>query len=221
MIKSPTLAERREATQYAMVGGVRYKQGFTTPLLRCVSLEQSRNIMKEVHEGVCGSHIGGASLAAKELRVGFYWPTLRSDCIAFVRACDKCQRFSNIPRASPEELTSILAPYPFALWGVDMVGPFPEAKGQLKHLVVPVDYFTKWIEAEAIASITAERIKMFYWKRLICRFGVPMAIVSDNGSQCIAKPTKKFCKNRGIQMRFPSVEPPQTKAKPSRRTKYS
>ena len=90
------------------------------------------------------------------------------------------------------------------------MGPFPEAKGQLKHLVVPVDYFTKWIEAEAIASITAQRIKMFYWKRPICHFGVPMAIVSDNESQFVAKPTRELCENHGIQMRFSSVEHPQT-----------
>ena len=126
-----TLDERKEATQYRVVEGILYKQGFTTPLPRCVTTEMSKDIMREVHEGVCGSHIGGASLAAKVLRAGFYWPTLRTDFINFVRECDKCQRFANIPRASPEELTSILAPWPFALWGWICWDHSPKLKASL------------------------------------------------------------------------------------------
>ena len=73
-----------------------------------------------------------------------------------------------------------------------------------------VDYFTKWIEVEPLASITSERVKTFYWKRLICWFGVPMAIISDNGQQFVSKYTREFCLAQGIQMRYASVEYPQS-----------
>src|ERR1044072_7528542 len=73
-----------------------------------------------------------------------------------------------------------------------------------------VDYFTKWIEAEALASTTSKRVKTFYWKKLICIFGVPIAIVSDNGQQFFSKYTREFCESQGIQMRLASMEHPQS-----------
>ena len=119
-------AERkREAQKYVVMGGILYKQGFSSALLRCVTMEQSQRIMSEVHEGECSSHIGGRALAAKVLRAGFYWPTMKQDSLDFARTCDKCQRFSNLSMASPIEITAIVSPWSFALWGVDLIGPFP------------------------------------------------------------------------------------------------
>ena len=112
---------KREAHHYALVGGILYKQGFSSALLRCVTIEQSERIMREVHEGECSSHIGGRALAAKVLRAGFYWSTIKQDCMEFARTCDKCQKFSNLHKASPAELTAILTPWPFTLWGVDLI----------------------------------------------------------------------------------------------------
>ncbi|XP_057443228.1 uncharacterized protein LOC130735146 [Lotus japonicus] len=75
----------REASHYTLLGDQLYRRGVGVPLLRCVSKEDAERIMFEVHEGVCASHIGGRSLAAKVLRAGFYWPTLRSDCMDYVK----------------------------------------------------------------------------------------------------------------------------------------
>nr|KYP50836.1 hypothetical protein KK1_027402 [Cajanus cajan]KYP50837.1 hypothetical protein KK1_027403 [Cajanus cajan]KYP50839.1 hypothetical protein KK1_027405 [Cajanus cajan] len=58
---------------------------------------------------------------------------------------------------------------------------FPIAKGPLKFLLVGIDYFTKWVEAEALAKITATNVQRFTWKRIICRYGLPHAITTDNG----------------------------------------
>ena len=103
-------ARKRDASHYVQIGDDLYRQGFTIPLLKCVTDEEAKDLMKEVHEGVCASHIGGVSLAAKVLRAGFYWPTMRKDCLDYVKRCDKCQRFSKHYKASPKELTSILTP---------------------------------------------------------------------------------------------------------------
>ncbi|KAL0458115.1 UNVERIFIED_CONTAM: hypothetical protein Slati_0438700 [Sesamum latifolium] len=67
--------------------------------------------------------------------------------------------------------------------GIDIVGPFPLAAGQRKFLLVAVDYFTKWVEAEPLARITEGEVMKFIWKNIICRFGIPREIISDNGRQ--------------------------------------
>jgi len=66
---------------------------------------------------------------------------------------------------------------------MDILGPFPKATGQHKFLLVTVDYFTKWVEAEAVASITEREVRKFIWKTIIIRFGVPKAMIFDNSRQ--------------------------------------
>ena len=80
------------------------------------------------------------------------------DAQAYVKSCDKCQRFSNFIRQPSEELTPMTAPWPFAQWGLDIMASFLTAARQLKFLVVGIDYFTKWVEAEALATITEKII---------------------------------------------------------------
>jgi ribonuclease HI len=200
---------RKRASKFVIISGKLYKRGRTNPLLRCLGEDETQLVLLEVHEGVCGSHIGGRALAAKLLRAGYYWPTMLQDSSDFVKKCDKCQRFSDKKHAPAQELTSVYSPWPFHKWAVDIVGPFPLAPGQLKFLIVGVDYFTKWIEAEAVAKITAERVKKFYWKKIICRFGLPRCIVSDNGTQFASSTVVDFCKHLGIQTNFASVIHPQ------------
>ncbi|KAI5337465.1 hypothetical protein L3X38_016736 [Prunus dulcis] len=68
----------------------------------------------------------------------------------------------------------------------------PQGKGQVKYAVVAVDYFTKWVEAEPLATITAARIEEFVWTHICCRFGVPYAIITDNGRQFDSELFRQF-----------------------------
>ena len=77
------------------------------------------------------------------------------DAVEFIKKCTKCQQHANFHVAPAEELSSIMFPWPFSKWGIDPLGPFPLAAGQVKYLIVAIDYFTKWIEAEPLSSITA------------------------------------------------------------------
>nr|KYP60613.1 hypothetical protein KK1_023020 [Cajanus cajan] len=63
---------------------------------------------------------------------------------------------------------------------MDILGPFPLAKGQLKFLLVAIDYFTKWMEACPLAKITIEIVQRFNYRNIICRFGIPHTLVTDN-----------------------------------------
>ena len=84
--------------------------------------------MREVHKGICGNHSGSQSLVHKLIRAGYYWLTMQKDAQAYVKACDKCQKFSNIIRQLTEELTPMTASWPFAQWGLDIINPFPTRK---------------------------------------------------------------------------------------------
>ena len=63
------------------------------------------------------------------------------------------------------------------------MGSFPIAMRQLKFLIVGIDYFTKWVEAEALATITKKNVKSFIWKNIVCKYGIPRVLVSNNRKQ--------------------------------------
>ncbi|GJU87036.1 reverse transcriptase domain-containing protein [Tanacetum coccineum] len=77
---------------------------------------------------------------------------------------------------------------------------------KVKFLIVAMDYFTKWIEAKALAIITGSQVKKFVWENIVCRFGLPGEIVSDNGKQFSDNPFKDWCKKLNITQRFASVK---------------
>ena len=165
--------------------------------------------MREVHEGICGNHSRARLLMHKMIRAGYYWPTMLKYAQAYVKTCDKCQRFSNFIRQLSEELTPMTAPWPFAQWGLDIMGPFPIGVRQLKFLVVGINYFTKWVEAEALATITEKNIRSFVWRNKTCRFGIPRILVSDNGKQFNNSAFKGFYSELGIKNHYSSPAHPQ------------
>ena len=103
----------------------------------------------------------------------------------------------------------MMAPWPFDQWSLDILGPFPVGTRQMKFLVVGIDYFTKWVEAEPLTSITQQNVKNFVWKSILCRFGVPQVLVSDNGRQFDNALFKEFCEHFGIQNHYSSPAHPQ------------
>ncbi|XP_056695741.1 uncharacterized protein [Spinacia oleracea] len=148
---------RRDSVWYIILWGRLYKKSFSLPFLRCLTAFESARLIEEMHEGTCGNHAGGKPLAIICQRQGYYWPTMLEDCRAYVKKCEKCQKFSAVINLPANDLMPILNPIPFAQWGMDIVGPFPMAAGGRKFLIVAVDYFTKWIEAEPVAKITASQ----------------------------------------------------------------
>ncbi|GAV68100.1 rve domain-containing protein/RVT_3 domain-containing protein [Cephalotus follicularis] len=198
------------ANRFQFRDEILYKRSFSFPWLRCLNPSEADYALREVHEGICGNHTGGRTLSHKLLRQGYYWPTIHQDAINLVRKCDKCQRNANISRRPSQPLTSITAPWPFAQWGMDFVGPLPMATGQRKFLIVAVDYFTKWVEAEPLATITEKNTESFVWRSIICRFGVPRTIITDNGKQFDCQAFRDFCREWRIEHRLASVAYPQS-----------
>ena len=96
----------------------------------------------------------------------------------------------------------VSSPWPFAQWGLDILGPFPQVTGNRRFVLVAVDYFTKWAEAEALANIRDVNIKKFVWKNIITRFGLSDSLISDNGLQFDSKTFCTFCGDLGIKNRY-------------------
>ncbi|KAL0430801.1 UNVERIFIED_CONTAM: Pol polyprotein [Sesamum radiatum] len=98
---------------------------------------------------------------------------------------------------------------PFDQWGIDILGPFPPAVAQKKFIIVAVEYFTKWVEAEKLAKKSEKEVINFVWKNIICRFGIPRVLISDNGTQFQGKAIMAWCKELKIQQDFIAVGNPQ------------
>nr|GEW23737.1 reverse transcriptase domain-containing protein [Tanacetum cinerariifolium] len=159
-------------------------------------------VMREIHEGSCSMHAGSRSIVAKAIWLGYYWLTMHKDARDIIRKCSDCQIHRPIARHPQQSLTPITAPWPFYKWGIDIAGPFSEGPGKVKFLIVSMDYFTKWIEAKAVATITSGQVKKFIWDNIVCHFGIPGEVISDNGKQFSDNPFKDWCNKLNITQRF-------------------
>ena len=122
---------------------------------------------------------------------------------------DQCQRFAPNIHQPGEVLNPLSRPWPFTKQGLDIVGPFPKAVGNKRYLLVGIDYFTKWIEAEPLANIKDVDAKKFVWKNIVTRFVVPRTLILDNGLQFDSKFFRRYCCDLGITNRYSTPAYPQ------------
>ncbi|GAA0169923.1 hypothetical protein LIER_24301 [Lithospermum erythrorhizon] len=106
-------------------------------------------------------------------------------------------------------MTPILNTVPFSMWGIDLVGKLPKAKGSLEYAVVVVDYFSKWVEAAPLKRTGSDNIVRFLWKHVVTCFAVPRILISDNGPQFESEELAKFCEKYNREHRFSPVYYPQ------------
>ncbi|XP_074378174.1 uncharacterized protein LOC141719699 [Apium graveolens] len=124
------------------------------------------------------------------------------------------RRGFSVPFLNPvASLTSLMSPWPFSIWGIDLIGELPKARGGVKYTVVAVDYFTKWAEVEPLASITEKKLREFVHRAIVCRYGIPYKLIYDNGKQFDSKEMREFCEQLGIQKSFSTVCHPQSNGK--------
>uniref|UniRef100_A0A2N9G201 Integrase catalytic domain-containing protein n=1 Tax=Fagus sylvatica TaxID=28930 RepID=A0A2N9G201_FAGSY len=167
------------ASRFLMLQGTLYKRGFSLPYLRCLAPDEANYVMREIHEGVCGDHSGARALQRKIVRAGYYWPSMKADTYQFVQRCDKCQRFANLLHSPPMELVPMTAPWPF--------------RTKLNH----------WQPSQKETSRTS------YGRTVICRFGIPRVLVSDNGKQFDNPRFRQFSQELGIHNHYSSPGHPQ------------
>ncbi|XP_070020120.1 uncharacterized protein [Nicotiana sylvestris] len=117
-------------------------------LLRCVEAKESSKLLEDIHDGTCGPHMNDFALAKKILRTSYFWMTIETDWIQYVRKCYQCQVHADMIKVPPNELNATSSPWPFVAWGMDVIGPIgPTASNYHMFMLVAIDYFTKWAEA--------------------------------------------------------------------------
>ena len=124
------------------------------------------------------------------------------------------QKMKNLSRACQDLPSPIGAtdlnhkPLAFSAVGIRHTRPLPIGRGQCKFAVVGVNYFTKWAEVEPLATITEQKVLNFIWRSIICRFGIPKALVFDNGKQLDNLKFKNFCVELRIKNYYSSPAHP-------------
>ena len=130
------------------------------------------------------------------------------DAKDIVQKCNACQRFADKPHAPGAELRRIPLAWPFAQWGLDMVGKLPRSsQGVYVYLLVAVDKFTKWIKAMPVTKQSGHSAVKFF-ESIVYRFGVPHSIITNNETNFTSKEFQEFCENLEINVSYASVAHP-------------
>ncbi|XP_071738805.1 uncharacterized protein [Rutidosis leptorrhynchoides] len=123
---------KMKAPMYLLDKGVLYRKSFLGPHLRCLNPTQAESIIREVHEGIYAAEV--------------------------IRKCQSCQLHAPVSKAPRHRMIPVASPWPFCKWAIGIVGPFPAGPGGVKFLVVAIDYFTKWVEAKPLKTISGNQI---------------------------------------------------------------
>ena len=202
---------RRIASRYWLSADRKlYRRSFGGPYLLCLHPGKVDELLAELYEGVCGSHVRVHSLAHRAMTQGFWWPRMRNDVAEYVQKCERCPKHAHLIHQPAGHLNPISSPWPFAQWGQDILSPFPRATDNRRFVLVAVDYFTKWVEAEALANIWDVDVKKFVWKNIFTRFGVPNTLISDNGLQFDSRAFRNFFRDLSIMNRYSTPAYPQS-----------
>ena len=206
-LKDGVLLEDREearklsvrAAKFVLKGEVLYKIGFSQPYLRCSNLDESFYMsMKESIKTIQGPCLPSIRQSAQDI-IGHPCKQMLKVMSKRVISVNATTTYlSNHQSTSPQWWPC----GPLLNRGWTSLVPFPMGTRQMKFLVVGIDYFTKWVEAEPLAKIIEQNVKSFVQKNIICRFGIPKVLVSDNGHQFDNTPFRKFCEQLGIRNHY-------------------
>jgi ribonuclease HI len=203
------LARRAKSSVLLGDGKELYHRSPSGILQRCISIAEGQELLREIHSGACGHHAAPRALVGNAFRQGFYWPTAVADATRIVCTCQGCQFYARQTHLPAQALQTIPITWPFAVWGLDLVGPLQKAPGGYTHLLVAIDKFSKWIEVRPQSSIRSEQAVAFF-TNIIHRFGVPNSIITENGTQFTGRKFLDFCEDHHIRVDWAVVAHPMT-----------
>ena len=170
-------------------------------LLKCLSENEAFLAITNVHSGSCGAHQAGHKIKWLLFRRGLYWPSMLKDCIEFAKGCQECQRHAGIQHVPASELHSVIKPWPFRGWALDLIGEIrPASSKNQRFILVGIDYFTKWIEAVALPKVDQETVISFIQNHIIYRFGLPETITTDQGTVFVGQKMQDFANEAGFKL---------------------
>jgi hypothetical protein len=153
-------------------------------LRRCIPSFETWKILDRCHSSPFGGHYGAFRTNAKVWQSGFYWPTMYDDAKSFVQRYSRCQKYGNINARDAMMLTSNLQIDIFDVWGINLMGPFPNSEG-CEYILLAVNYVSKWVEALPCRAAEAMHPMQMFREVIFPRYGVPRIVISDGGSHFI------------------------------------
>ncbi|XP_016177922.1 uncharacterized protein LOC107620245 [Arachis ipaensis] len=171
-LKDPNTAVDRkiklQAMNFVLLADDLYKKGIDGSLSRCLGREDQNVALGEVHNGICGAHQAGRKMRWVLYQNHIYWPSMIKDFIDYAKACQECQKHGSIQQIPAAELHSIIKPWPFRGWALDLIGLIhPPSSRQHKFILVAIDYFTKWVEAIPLVEAGQTEIIDFIEENII------------------------------------------------------
>jgi hypothetical protein len=165
---------RYKAIKYVLIGDDMFYRILEGLLLKCLGPTEANRLLYEVHEGACGTHQSAHKMKWLIRRSGYYWPTMLEDSFKYYKGCQACQRFRKIQMVLVSVMNPIIKPWSFRGWGMDMIGKInpPSSKGH-QYILVITDYFTKWVEAIPMKSVTLKDVVNFIKEHVLQGFGIP------------------------------------------------
>ena len=133
------------------------------------------------------------------LNIGYYWLTMKKDAASFVRRCHACQIHENLLHQPTQALQDMRTPWPFHTWGLDLIWPIRPASNGYIWIITATKYFTKWVEAAPLRNATSTVNANFIREYMVCHFGIPYKIVSDNGTPFVNKQVHSTLVGYGIK----------------------
>ena len=165
---------KAQAQNYVLLEGEICRKGLDELLLKCLSFPNNMEVMKQFHEGVCGSYQSRVKMSWLIIRHNYFWSTILKDCITYSKGCQQCQEYGSIQRIPVVELHSIVKPWPFRGWAVDLIEKIHPASSEgHSFILVATDYFTKWVEAVPLKKAEQKNVIQFIKKQIIYRFRIP------------------------------------------------
>nr|KYP39686.1 Transposon Ty3-G Gag-Pol polyprotein [Cajanus cajan] len=177
---------------------------------RCLPDHEIDSVLQFCHFSASGGHLGIQRTTRKVFDCGFYWPTIFKDAWKICSTCDQCQRAGgSLTWIQQMPQQPMLFCEVFDVWGIDFMGPFPISFG-FSYILLAFDYVSKWVEAKPTRTNDARVVVDFVRSHLFCKFGVPRAIVSDQGTHFCNRSMQALLKKYGVVHRISTPYHPQT-----------
>jgi transposase InsO family protein len=185
------------------------------PWKLCVPKPARAAVLRECHDNPTAGHLGIAKTTAR-LALRYYWPGMFREAAQYVRKCPSCQRYKTPQQQPPGKMYPTPNRQPWETVSTDLVGPLPRSSRGNCYVVVMQDRFTKWVQCRAVRKATARAVTQALYEEVITRFGCPVTVISDNGTQYSGATFRTLLQELGIAHRLTPPYTPQ--ANPVERT---
>lgn len=219
ILERQDLTERERSTLakgYTLQDGLLYRVHLDDIFLLVIPECRRQTVIQSCHDIPLAGHLG-FSRTFNMIKNRYYWPNMRKEIKKYVKSCSKCQRRKarNMKREGYIQPLPIAAE-PFDIVGVDLITKLPKSNAGYNAILVCTDNLSKFVVAEPIKDETADTFIHVFFRSVICKFGCPRTIITDQGQNFASKVTRTFLKSYGIKRNQTSAYHPQTNGQTER-----